>query len=104
MKRMMVPAVGMLAAILLAGCGSQKGETLFTAGPNSSAVNGKAPQDGTYALYTGMSMNPTVTVALKQGDKMGFRKTADGRIEAYWNAQSHAFTKGTSQVYWKIEK
>ena len=35
---------------------------------------------------------------------MGFRKTADGRIEAFWNDQKYDFDKATAQVYWKLQK
>ena len=91
---------------LVAGCGSQEGETLFTAGPGSENVAGKATRDGTYLLYTAFSPNPTLTVKLKEGEPLGFRKAADGRIEAFWGSpeQTHAFDKGTSQVYWKVQK
>ena len=91
------------SAAVLIGCGSQKGKTVFTAGPNSGDVVGTAPDTGTYALYTSMSPNPTLTVGLKQGDKLGFRKTSDGKIEAVWQDQHHDFDKGTAQVYWKLQ-
>jgi hypothetical protein len=90
-------------ALLLAGCGSQKGRTVFTAGPDSGDNVGAAPETGTYLLYTAMSPNPTMTVKVNQGDKLGFRKTADGRIEAIYNDQVYDFDKGTTQVYWKLQ-
>lgn len=104
MKRALLPSLALAATVLLAACGSQKGETVFTAGPNSADTNGKAPSSGTYLLYTSMSPNPTNTVTLKEGDPMGFRKSADGRIEAFWNDQKYDFEKNTAQVYWKLEK
>jgi hypothetical protein len=90
-------------ALLLAGCGAQKGKTLFTAGPNSGDDVGTAPETGTYTLYTALSPNPTLTVKLNSGDKLGFRKASDGRIEAVYGDKTYDFDKGTSQVYWKIE-
>ena len=90
-------------ALLVAGCGSQKGKTVFTAGANSGTDVGTAPQDGEYMLYTSMSPNPTVTVKLKQGDKLGFQKTSDGRIEAVYQDKTYDFNKGTAQAYWKVE-
>lgn len=93
----------LVSALLLAGCGSQKGKTIFTAGPNSGDNVGTAPETGTYALYTAMSPNPTLTVNLNQGDKLGFRKTSDGRIEAVYKDKTYPFDKGTAQVYWKQE-
>jgi len=93
----------LLALALLAGCGSQKGKTVFTAGPDSGDNVGTAPETGEYALYTSMSANPTRIEKLNQGDKLGFRKSSDGRIEAVWKDQTYDFDKGTAQVYWKLQ-
>lgn len=87
--------------LLAAGCGSQKGKTLFTAGPDSGTVIGTAPVTGQYLLYTSMSENPTLTIKLNQGDKLGFQKAADGRIEAVYGDKTYDLPKGTAQVYWK---
>jgi len=95
-------AICMLAT-LVDGCGSQKGKTLFTAGPGSEPVMGTAPDAGTYTLYTAMSPNPTLTVKLAAGDKIGFQKTPDGKIQAIAGDQSYVFDKLTAQVYWKEE-
>jgi hypothetical protein len=104
MKRRILTYAALLAlALSVAGCGSQKGKTVFTAGPNSGTNVGTAPQDGTYLLYTSMSPNPTITVNLKQGDKLGFQKTSDGRIEAVYQDKTYDFDKGTAQAYWKVE-
>lgn len=89
--------------LVVAGCGSQKGKTVMTAGPDSGDNVGTAPETGTYTLYTAMSPNPTLTVKLNQGDKLGFRKAADGRIEAVYGDKTYDFDKGTAQVYWKVE-
>jgi len=93
--------------LLVAGCGSQKGKTVFTAGPGSGDNVGTAPETGTYTLYTSMSENPTLTIKLNQGDKLGFRKSSDGRIEAVYavngEEKTYPFDKGTTQVYWKVE-
>jgi hypothetical protein len=97
-----VPSV-LALALILAGCGSQKGKTVFTAGPDSGDNVGTAPETGEYALYTSMSANPTRIEKLNQGDKLGFRKSADGRIEAVWKDQTYDFDKGTAQVYWKLQ-
>ena len=90
--------------LIAAGCGSQKGKTLFTAGPNSGTVVGTAPTTGTYLLYTSMSENPTLTVNLKQGDKLGFQKSADGKIQAVYGDKTYDFDKATAQVYWKQQE
>jgi hypothetical protein len=91
----------MVLALLVTGCGSQEGETVMTAGPTNPDVSGTATKTGTYTLYTAMSPNPTMTLKLKEGDKLGFRKADGDRIEAYAGDQTHIFNKGTTQVYWK---
>ena len=96
-------ALAVLMGTVLAGCGSQKGKTVFTAGPNSGDVVGTAPDTGTYLLYTSMSPNPTITVKLNQGDPLGFKKAPDGRIMAVYQDKNYTFDKGTAQVYWKEE-
>ena len=64
---------------------------------------GTAPETGTYALYTASSPNPTLTMSLKEGDILGFRKTADNRIEAVYQDKTYDFNKDTIQAYWKLE-
>lgn len=90
--------------LVLSGCGSQEGETVMTAGPNSPDNVGKAPYSGTYLLYTAASPNPTLTQKLKEGDSLGFRKTPEGQIEALYGDKSYTLPKGTMQVYWKVKK
>lgn len=100
-----VAALFLLSLGLLAstGCGGQKGKTVFTAGPTTGDAVGTAPETGRYALYTASSPNPTLTIDLKEGDTLGFRKTSDGRIEAVYQDKTYAFPKETAQVYWKLE-
>ena len=50
----------LLLILLVCGCGSQNGKTVFTAGPNSGDNVGTAPDTGTYILITAMSPNPTL--------------------------------------------
>ena len=90
--------------LLFSGCGTQEGETVMTAGPNSPDNVGKAPYTGTYLLYTAASPNPTLTQNLKEGDTLGFRKTTEGQIEALYGDKSYTLPKGTMQVYWKVKK
>jgi hypothetical protein len=92
-------------ALFIAGCGTQEGETVFTAGPTNPDAGGKAPYSGTYTLVTAMSANPTLTVQVNEGQPLGFRKGEDaGTIVAYYNDLSYPLPKGTSQVYWKHQK
>ena len=86
------------------GCGAQGGKTIYTQGANAEPVMGSAPQAGTYQLYTAMSPNPTTTVRLDEGDPLGFRKNAEGRIEGVAGEQAVALPKGTMQAYWKLKK
>lgn len=97
-------AIVLAALLFAAGCGSQEGETIFTAGPGTDQVGGTAPKGGTYKLYTAASPNPTITVNVKEGDPLGFRKTADGKIQAFYNDKTYDFDKATAQVYWKHQK
>jgi len=90
--------------LLLSGCGSQEGETVMTAGPNSPDNVGKAPYTGTYLLYTAASPNPTLTQKLNEGDTLGFRKNSDGQIVAVYAEKTYTLPKGTMQVYWKVKK
>jgi len=98
-------ALSVLAAalLLIGGCGAQKGKTVFSAGPTSGEVVGKAPETGRYMLFTSTSANPILTIDLKEGDTLGFRKSADGRIEAVYQDKTYDFNKDTLQVYWKLQ-
>jgi hypothetical protein len=88
--------------MMLIGCGTQKGKTVFTASPNSGTVVGVAPESGTYRLFTSLSPNPIITLHLNQGDKLGFQKAPDGRIEAVYLDKTYALNKDTMQAYWKV--
>ena len=102
--RTIVAALAVLAGVtLFTGCGAQSGKTVMTQGGTSEPVMGTAPQDGSYMLYTSMSPNPTATVALKQGDPLGFRKASDGHLVAVAGAQSFDMGTMTAQAYWKLQ-
>ena len=95
----------MMLTLFVGGCGTQEGETVFTAGPTNPDAGGKAPYSGTYTLVTGMSANPTLTAQVNEGSPLGFRKGEEsGSIVAYYNEQTYNLPKGTSQVYWKHQK
>jgi hypothetical protein len=103
--RPIVATLLMMLTLLVTGCGTQEGETVFTAGPTNPDAGGKAPYSGTYTLTTAMSANPTLTVQVQEGQPLGFRKGEEGgSIVAYYNDQSYPLAKGTSQVYWKHQK
>ncbi len=97
--------LGLFAALVLlvAGCGAQHGRTIVTASPNTTPMQ-TAPESGRYMLYTAMSPNPTMTVDLQKGDRLGFEKSDDGRIRAIAGNQERDLGKMTAQAYWKLEK
>jgi hypothetical protein len=41
-----------------------------------------APKTADYALYTGSKETPKVVIRVNKGEKLGFEKTADGKIQA----------------------
>src|SRR4051794_16987784 len=102
MTAFVVSLCAALACGLVAGCGAQAGSTVMTQGARSAPVMGTAPETGRYALYTAFSANPTKVVDLREGDPLGFRKTADGRIEAVAGDQTNVLSGATAQAYWKL--
>jgi phosphotransferase system IIB component len=103
-RRTFLPLAICVVALAISGCGSQEGETVMTAGPNSPDNIGKAPYTGTYLLFTAASPNPTLTENLKEGVTLGFRKSPEGQIQAVYGDKSYTLPKGTAQVYWKVKK
>jgi hypothetical protein len=104
MRKTFLSASALLcASLLLTGCGAQGGRTIMTQGGNAEPVLSKAPESGTYKLYTAMSPNPTLTVNLREGDQLGWRKNANGRFEAVAGEQSEEMS-GFSQAYWKLDE
>jgi hypothetical protein len=103
-RNILITAISLAFAMTLTGCGSQKGKTIFTASPNSGTVVGVAPDSGTYLLFTSLSPNPIMTIHLNQGDKLGFQKAADGRIEAVYLDKTYDLNKDTAQAYWKLQE
>jgi IMP dehydrogenase/GMP reductase len=93
-----------VAVASLGGCGAQPGKTIVTQGANAAPVMVTAPQSGTYKLYTSMSPNPTTTVRLQSGDKLGFTRDDQGRLVAVGGDTMQPLGKGTAQAYWKLQK
>ena len=91
------------AVTTMTGCGAQPGTTILTQNANSDPVMGTALQSGEYMLYTSASMNPTVTVRLKAGDPLGFRRSSEGRMQAIAGDQSFDMPTGYAQAYWKLQ-
>jgi hypothetical protein len=87
-----------------AGCGAQPGKTVMTQGAKSEPIIGRAPETGTYSVYTSMSPNARNTVKLQEGERLGFQRGADGTIEAVAGDQVTPLGKGTAQAYWKLKK
>ena len=93
-----------ITALFIAGCGAQPGTTIVTQGRTNEPVMQTAPKTGTYKLYTTLSPNATTTVRLQEGDALGFRKDADGRIIAVAGTNEQPLGKTTAQAYWKLQK
>lgn len=105
MLRQLIVAVVVvgLGLVGLAGCGAQPGKTVITQSPNGEPIMLRAPETGTYQLYTAASPNPTTTVKVNEGDQLGFRRTSDGRLEAVAGDNPPVtLGKMTAQAYWKL--
>jgi hypothetical protein len=80
----------------LGGCGT----TMYTHAKGSLEEPGEAPSDGMYALY--QEFNPTPLkepMALKKGDRLGFRTAQTGRIIAV--AGESEWTFEDAAMVWK---
>jgi len=89
--------------VFVPGCGLQPGRTIVTQGFEAEPVMETAPQTGEYMLFTTASPNATATVQLKEGDALGFKKSADGRWIAIAGSYNYDLPKGTAQAYWKLQ-
>jgi len=98
------PVLTLLLALGLAGCGAQKGTTQIKYEKNSEPTTIAAPQDGVYALYTASDLTPKVRQKLSKGDRIGFEKTADGRVRAVAGTYNQILAGSTQEAYWKLEK
>lgn len=107
MHKLFTPIVSLAlftsAALLVGGCGAQRGETIVTQGATAEPVMQTAPQTGEYMLFTAASPNPTATVRLREGDQLGFRRGDDGHLVAVAAGQSFELPRGTAQAYWKLQ-
>ena len=100
------PLYGLLVllALTFAGCGAQKGATQIKYEKNSEPTTIAALQDGIYALYTASDLTPNVRQKLSKGDRVGFEKTADGKVRAVAGTYSMTLAGSTQEAYWKLEK
>ena len=101
-----IPIYSVLVLLVLgfAGCGAQKGTTQIKYEKNSEPTTIGAPQDGNYALYTASDLTPKVRMKLSKGDRIGFEKTADGKVRAVAGTYSQTLASSTQEAYWKVEK
>lgn len=93
-----------LMLLVLTGCGAQKGVTRVKYERGSEPQLSEAPSDGQYALYTMTDLTPQVVRRLEQGDKLGFRKRDDGKIEAVAGDHATVLDSKTVEAYWKKQK
>src|SRR5688500_3199815 len=94
----------LLLALAFAGCGAQKGSTQIKYEKNSEPTTIAAQDDGVYGLYTASDLTPKVRQKLSKGDRIGFEKTADGRVRAVAGTYSQTLADSTREAYWKLEK
>lgn len=97
---------GMLfvSSLVMAGCGTKEGQRLveFDRG-GKSLQEKKASADGRYTLHAvGQS---GVTFRVMKGERLGFRKTSDGSVEAFAgdNPAVELGRDAARDAYWEFE-
>src|SRR4051812_5028991 len=95
-------AIGLVAALMMAvsGCAEQNGHTVAQWDRGREATMTTAPHDGDYALYTSPASVPIIQ-PLHKGDKLGFEKLDDGRVQARARAFSVVLREQTDKAFWK---
>lgn len=76
-----IAGVLVVSSLLMAGCGTKQGQRLVEFGGGKSLQEKKADADGRYTLHAGGRSD--VTFRVMKGERLGFRKTADGSVEAF---------------------
>ena len=85
MLKQSLVCVSVLALFVLAGCGSQKGETVMTMGKGDAMPPMKTVTEaGNYAVYGSTSYNPIDRSRLEVGDQYGFRMTQTDKEKKYF--------------------
>jgi hypothetical protein len=100
---------GITAAVLvlglgLVGCGMVGGGKTVVKynGQGATPIETRAAAGGTYALYSSTDYNPQVTIALQEGDTVGFRKNDTGQLFAVAGNREIPLTADKT-YYWKRE-
>lgn len=68
------------AAMLVVGCGAQKGSTIMTLGKGDTPqplATVKEGREGTYAIYPNTGLNAIRSDVLQEGDQYGFTREDD---------------------------
>ncbi len=95
----------LLAALTLAGCGAQPGQTMMTynRGKDSPPTN-TADTTGVYSVYPNNSGNAIYTVNLRQGDEYGFRRNEQGNVVAVVKGKDIPLNATLATAYyWKVK-
>jgi hypothetical protein len=97
-----VASVVLLGGVLaLAGCGAVGGgKTVVKYDEGSTPIETKAPQQGSYALYSTTDYNPQIVVTLSEGDNVGFRKGEGGQLIAVAGSREIPL-QSNKTYYWK---
>ena len=97
-----------ISALLLAGCGAQKGETFIKGEKAGPYLVQPAIDSGVYSLYSATGLNPLAKYEVMKGDPIGFKDKGDGMIVAV--AGTHevpvkfSSLGGKGYYIWKFQK
>lgn len=89
-----------MSSLVAVGCSRvTSGTTAMRYDSGKDPILAEATADGEYALYSTFDSTPIVTYNLKQGDKLGFKKSESGKITAV--AGSNEQTVADKSYIWK---
>ena len=97
-----------LSALLLAGCGAQKGETFIKGEKAGPFTVQPAIDSGVYALYSATGLNPLAKYEVSRGDPVGFKDKGDGMVVAVAGTHEYPLKfsslSGKGYYIWKMQK
>lgn len=104
MPRILLTLVLVLGLLASYGCGAQPGKTVVSYSKGDPERIVEVSEDASYALYSRSAMNPTVTYALKRGDKLGFMSEG-GKVYAVAGDKKDEISVGSmTGYYWKKQE
>jgi hypothetical protein len=94
-----------MACLTLGGCGAKEGQRVESYDPGGKRIQeAKARADGRYTLH--LRERPDVTFNVQKGERVGFRRIGNGRIEAYAgdNPGVELERDAARGAYWEFEE